>query len=229
MNVLIFGATGMIGSGVLLEALDDPEVESVRTVGRSATGRSHRKLREVVRSDLFDWSDPGDALDGVDACLFCLGASSAGMREAEYHRLTHDLTVAVAGALATRSPEAVFCFVSGAGTDSTEQGRVMWARVKGKAENAVLGMPFRGAYVFRPGYIQPLRGVRSRTRLYAALYRIVGPLYPLLRRIFPRYVTDSVTLGRAMLRVARDGYDRPVLESDDINRAGGMQVGSRLV
>lgn len=221
MNVLIFGATGMIGSGALLEALDDPAVDSVRTIGRSPTGRSHPKLREIVRKDFFDWSDGADALDGVDACLFCLGVSSAGMGETEYRRLTRDLTVAVAEALVERSPEAVFCFVSGAGTDSSEQGRVMWARVKGEAENAVLGVPFRGAYVFRPGYIQPLRGVRSRTRLYAVLYALVGPLYPLLRRLFPRQVTDSVTLGRAMLRVARDGCERRVLEGADINRVGG--------
>lgn len=221
MNVLIFGATGMIGSAVLLEALDDPHVESVRTMGRSATGRSHPKLTEFVRKDLFDRSDGGDALDGVDACLFCLGVSSAGMTEADYHRLTHDLTVAVAEELVERSPQAVFCFVSGQGTDAGEKGRVMWARVKGKAENAVRALPFRAVYVFRPGFIQPLRGVRSRTRLYAVLYGLLGPLYPVLRRLFPGQVTDSVTLGRAMLRAARDGYDRPILEGVDINRLGG--------
>lgn len=220
MNVLIFGATGMIGSGVLLEALDDPAVDSVRVIGRSPTGRSHPKLREILRKDFFDWSDGADALDGVDACLFCLGVSSAGMSEADYHRLTYDLTVAVAEALVERSPRAAFCFVSGLGSDSTEQGRVMWARVKGKAENAVLRMPFRAAHAFRPGFIQPLRGVRSRTRLYAVLYGIAGPLYPVLRRLFPRQVTDSVTLGRAMLRVARDGFEGPILESTDINRVG---------
>ncbi len=220
MNVLLFGATGMIGSGVLLEALDDPTVTSVRTIGRSPTGRSHPKLSEVVRSDFFDWSEAGDALDEVDACLFCLGVSSAGMSESDYHRLTHDLTVAVAGALVKRSPQAVFCFVSGQGTDASEEGRVMWARVKGKAENAVRALPFRDVYVFRPGFIQPLRGVRSRTRLYAVLYGILAPLHPILRRLFPGQVTDSVTLGRAMLRVARDGYERPVLEGADINRVG---------
>lgn len=221
MNVLIFGATGMIGSGVLLEALDDPDVASVRTIGRTVTGRAHPKLTEFARSDFFDWSDAGDELDGIDACLFCLGVSSAGMSESDYHRLTHDLTVAVAEALVARSPQAVFCFVSGQGSDSSEEGRVMWARVKGKAENAVLRMPFRGAYVFRPGYIQPLRGVRSRTTMYAALYAVVSPLYPLLRRVFGNSVTDSVTLGRAMVRVARNGYERRILEGADINRVGG--------
>ena len=220
MNVLIFGATGMIGSGVLHEALEDPGVDSVRVIGRSPTGKTHPKLTEIIHDDFFDYSSLPDRLTDVDACLFCLGVSSAGMSEPDYHRLTYDLTLAAAEALLALNPGMVFCYVSGQGTDSSERGRWMWARVKGKIENRLLSMPFRGAYNFRPGFIQPMKGVRSKTKLYAIAYGIVGPLYPVLRRLFPGGVTDSVTVGRAMLRVARDGFERGILEGADINRVG---------
>ncbi|MEJ2186560.1 MAG: epimerase [Gemmatimonadota bacterium] len=220
MNVVLFGATGMVGSGVLLECLDDPRVASVLVVGRRSCGVTHPKLTEVLHDDFFDYSALGPHLSGLDACFFCLGVSAAGMNEAEYTRLTHDLTLAAARALLDRNPDMVFCYVSGLGTDSTESGRAMWARVKGRTENALLAMPFRGAYMFRPGFIQPLRGVRSRTRLYAALYRVAGPFFPLLRRLFPRQVTTSVRVGRAMIRVAAEGYASPILESHVIDGLG---------
>lgn len=222
MRILIFGGSGMIGSGVLAEALESDDVTSVVAMGRRPLGRSHAKLEEIVHDDFFDYSAIRGRLGGLDACLFCLGVSAAGMGEADYRRMTYDLTLAAAEVLLELNPDMVFCYVSGAGTDSTEKGRWMWARVKGQIENKLMSMPFRGAYNFRPGYIQPMKGVRSRTRLYAVMYGIVGPLYPILRRLFPGAVTDSVTMGRAMLRVARDGYERGILESGDINEVGGV-------
>lgn len=220
MNVVLFGATGMVGSGVLLECLDDDRVASVLVVGRRSSGRSHPKLREILHEDFFHYDALAPHLSGLDACFFCLGVSSAGMKEAEYTRLTHDLTLAAARALVAASPDLVFCYVSGLGTDSTESGRVMWARVKGRTENALLALPFRAAYMFRPGFIQPLRGVRSSTPLYNVLYRVAGPLFPLLRRLFPRQVTTTVRVGRAMIRVAAEGHERAILESDVIDVLG---------
>jgi uncharacterized protein YbjT (DUF2867 family) len=158
---------------------------------------------------------------GYDACFFCLGVSSSGMSEEAYHRVTYDLTMAAAGSLAKVSPALTFCYVSGAGTDSTERGRSMWARVKGKTENALLGLPFKAAFMFRPGYIQPLKGIRSKTALYRLLYAIVGPLYPLWKLLFPDHVTTTENLGRAMIQVARGGYPRPYLENRDINALAG--------
>ncbi|MHC4925663.1 MAG: Rossmann-fold NAD(P)-binding domain-containing protein, partial [Planctomycetota bacterium] len=187
--------------------------------GRRASGQTHPKLQEIVHDDFFDYTAIREQLRDIDACLFCLGVSSAGMSEAEYHRMTYDLTMAAADTLLELNPEMVFCYVSGQGTDSTEKGRFMWARVKGKLENKLLTMPFRGVYNFRPGYIQPMKGVRSRTKLYAVLYGIVGPFYPVLRRLFSS-VSDSVTVGRAMLRVAKDGYAKGILEGADINEVG---------
>jgi uncharacterized protein YbjT (DUF2867 family) len=220
VRILIFGASGMIGSGVLAEALERDDVSGVVAIGRRTLGRSHPKLEEIVHDDFFEYTGIRERLAGFDACLFCLGVSAAGMSEAEYRRMTYDLTLAAAEVLLELNPEMVFCYVSGAGTDSTEQGRWMWARVKGQIENKLLSMPFRGVYNFRPGYIQPLKGVRSKTRLYALMYGILGPFYHVLRRLFPGSVTDSVTVGRAMLRVCREGFHRGVLEGKDINEVG---------
>jgi uncharacterized protein YbjT (DUF2867 family) len=214
MRVLIFGATGMVGQSVLRECLLDERVTAVLTVGRSATGRRHPKLREVAAPDLFDLTAVD--LSGHDACFFCLGVSSAGMREAEYRRITLDLTVSVAQRLATVNPSMMFVYVSGAGTDSTERGRTMWARVKGATENAVLAMPFQG-YAMRPAFIQPMHGVRSRTFWYRAMYVISRPLYPLMFRFAPRFATSSERLGRAMIQLALAGSPKRVLESTDIN------------
>jgi uncharacterized protein YbjT (DUF2867 family) len=223
VKVVIFGASGMVGSGVLLECLDDARVSDVLVIGRSATGITHPKLEEVLHRDFFDYGAIQARLSGWDACFFCLGVSSNGMKEDDYRRLTFDLTMAAARALLAGSPMLTFCFVSGAGTDSTEKGRVMWARVKGKTENALLAMPFKAAYMARPGFIQPLRGVRSKTPLYQFFIVLARPLFPLLRRLFPRQVTTTVEIGRAMIEVVAKGYAKRILDPEDINRLAGSE------
>ncbi len=216
MNVVLFGATGMVGAGVLIECLDDPRVESVLAVGRRPCAVAHPKLRELIRSDLFDYGDATGHLLNLDACFFCLGASAVGMSEAAYRRVTYDLTIAAAESLLDLNPALTFCYVSGEGTDSTERGRLMWARVKGRTENQLLQMPLN-AYMFRPGFIQPLRGVGSKTRVYQAMYTVLGPFYPLLKRLLPKHVTTTVNVGRAMIEVAAQGHTKLVLENPDIN------------
>jgi len=215
MRVLLFGGTGMVGQGALLASLRDPGVSEVLAVGRASTGRSHAKLTELVRADLYDVSDAAERLAGFDACLFCLGVSSAGMSEADYRRVTYDLTLAVAEPLARLNPAMRFVYVSGAGTNAG--GRVMWQRVKGATENALLALPFEG-YMIRPGIIQPRDGIRSKTRLYRALYTIMTPVLSGLRAIAPNAVTTTDALGRAMLAVAERGGEQRVLEMSDINR-----------
>jgi uncharacterized protein YbjT (DUF2867 family) len=218
MKVILFGATGMVGQGVLRECLLDTEVESVLAVGRSPTGQQHAKLREIVHDNFLDYSAIESQLTGYDACFFCLGVSSVGMDEARYRHLTYDLTLAAASTLAKLNPGMVFIYVTGQGTDSTEKGRLMWARVKGKTENDLLKLPFKAAYMFRPAGIQPLHGVRSRTGWVQAIYAGTAPLLSLLNRVAPKYMTTTEQVGRAMIKVARDGFPRPVLESEDINR-----------
>jgi len=215
MKVVLFGATGMVGQGVLRECLLDPDVEAVLTVGRSATGQRHEKLREIVHADLFDLSPVEDQLAGYDACFFCLGVSSAGMSEADYRHLTYDLTLAAARTLAARNPAMTFVYVSGAGTDAT--GRSMWARVKGETEKGLLALPFKAAFMFRPGGILPVHGERSRTRLYRIVYAIMGPLHPVWKALIPNAITTSERLGKAMLAVAKRGAPKPILETRDIN------------
>ncbi len=219
MDVILFGGSGMIGSGALTECLEDPAVTSVLSLGRSPSGRSHPKLREIRRDDLFDLTDMEGELTGYQACFFCLGVSSAGMSEKDYERITFDLTMSVARTVVRLNPGLTFCYVSGEGTDSSESGRMMWARVKGKTENQLLALP-TPTYMFRPGFVQPMRGVRSKTALYQALYAVSTPLYPVLRRLAPRHVTTSVALGRAMIRVAAEGYHTKILENPDINALG---------
>jgi uncharacterized protein YbjT (DUF2867 family) len=216
MKVIIFGATGMVGQGVLRECLRDAEVERVLLIGRNATGAQDRKITEIVHPELTDFSGIEEQLAGYDACFFCLGVSSAGMNEADYRRVTYDITLAAAGALVRVSPGMTFIYVSGSGTDSSGKGRVMWARVKGGKENALLALPFRAAYMFRPGYIQPLHGIKSKTKLYAAIYALVGPLYPLLKALFPKYVVTTEELARAMISMAKHGAAKRVLENTDI-------------
>jgi uncharacterized protein YbjT (DUF2867 family) len=215
MNVLLLGATGMVGQGVLRECLLDAAVKRVVTLGRSATGQQHQKLREIVRADLMNVQSYAPELDRFDACFFCLGVSSAGMTEERYTRVTYDLTLAVAQALAKLNPSMTFIYVSGMGTDSSERGRTMWARVKGRTENALLKLPFK-AYMFRPGVIIPLHGIRSRTTWYRVLYLLSKPLLPIVKRVLPGSVTTTEQVGRAMLAVARAGYPRRILESRDI-------------
>jgi uncharacterized protein YbjT (DUF2867 family) len=216
MKVILFGATGMVGQGVLRECLLDPGVESVLAVGRSPTAQRHAKLREIVHDNFLDYSAIESQLTGYDACFFCLGVSSVGMDEARY--LTYDVTMAAARTLAKLNPQMVFVYVSGRGTDSTEHGRSMWARVKGKTENDLLKLPFKAAYMFRPAGIQPLHGIRSKTAWYQAVYVVAAPLLTLLNRIAPKYMTTTEQVGRAMIKVGRDGFPKPVLESEDISR-----------
>jgi uncharacterized protein YbjT (DUF2867 family) len=216
MNVLLFGATGMVGQGVLRECLLDPGVERVVAVGRGPSGARHPKLRDVVVPNVAELAGVESELTGFDAAFFCLGVSAVGMSEDRYASLTYDLTLAVAQTLVRTSPQVTFIYVSGAGTDSTERGRAMWARVKGRTENALLRLPFKAAYMFRPGFIQPLHGIRSRTRWYRLAYAITTPLYPLFAR-FRGAVTTTEQLGRAMIAVARNGFPKRVLESRDIN------------
>ncbi len=216
MKVILFGATGMIGTGTLIECLDEPRVEQVLSIGRTATGRDHPKLREVVRDDMWRLDDLERDLSGFDACFFCLGVSSAGMSEAEYHRITHDLTLAVAELLARINPGMTFCYVSGEGADSSERGRTMWARVKGKIENRLFELPLQ-VYIFRPGYIQPVKGARSKTKLYQLFYALFSPVYPLLKRLMRERVTTTEEVGRAMIAVAMEPPGRRILENPDIN------------
>ena len=217
MRAILFGATGMIGQGVLRECLADPEVREVLSVVRRPSGVADPKLRELVHADFFDYAPIEDRLTGYDACFFCLGVSSAGMKEPEYRRMTYDLTMAAAETLARLNPSMTFCYVSGAGTDATEEGRSMWARVKGKTENDLAKLPFAATYMMRPGYVQPGPGVRSKTALYRTFYTLLGPLYPLWRALLPGDVTTTANVGRAMIRVAQGGYERRVLEVRDIN------------
>jgi uncharacterized protein YbjT (DUF2867 family) len=221
MKVVLFGASGMVGQGVLRECLLDPDVQAVLSVGRSATGQAHAKLREVAHADFSNFAPIATDLTGHDACFFCLGVSSAGMKEADYRRVTYDFTLAAAEVLARQNPAMTFIYVSGTGTDSSEQGRTMWARVKGQTENALLRLPFKAAYMFRPGAIQPLHGIKSKTRLYRAGYAVMTPFWPALRALFPGNVITTEQVGRAMLAVAKRGADHQLLENQDIARLAG--------
>jgi uncharacterized protein YbjT (DUF2867 family) len=216
MKVLLYGATGMVGQGVLRECLLAPDVTLVQTVGRTATGQQHSKLKEVVQRDLFDSTSVMAELKGFDACFFCLGVSSSGMTEADYTRLTYDLTLAVAQTLADLNPGMTFVYVSGAGTHSSEQGSSMWARVKGRTENALRRLPFKAVYLFRPGAIQPLNGIRSKTASYRLLYTLTKPLLTPLRLLFPNVMLSTQIMGQAMLAAARYGATKAVLEAADI-------------
>ena len=210
----------MVGQGVLLECLDSGDVSSVVVVGRSPCGVEDHKVVEVLHGDFTDYGSIEDRLIELDTCFFCLGVSAAGMSEEDYRHVTYDFAVRAGETLARLNPGLVFCYVSGAGTDSSEKGRSMWARVKGTTENRLLEMPFKAAYMFRPGYIQPMKGVRSKTRLYQTLYTVMAPFYPLWKTLFPNLVTTTEKVGLAMIRVAQKGFPEQVLETRDINLLG---------
>ncbi|HKD97935.1 MAG TPA: NAD(P)H-binding protein [Micromonosporaceae bacterium] len=216
MKVVLFGATGMVGSGVLRECLHDGRVTELVTVGRSRIRVLDPKLRDVVHADLADLSPVEGELAGADACFFCLGVSVVGRTEEEYTRVTYDMTMAVADTVARVAPGAVFVYVSGAGTDSTEKGRAMWARVKGRTENALLAHADLDAYMFRPGFIQPMHGVTSRTRWYRVAYAVTAPITPVVRRVAPTAMTTTEEVGLAMLTVASAGWPDRVLATRDI-------------
>ena len=224
MNVLLFGATGMVGQGVLRECLLDAGVDRVLAVGRSTArfpdwiSGAGAKFAQVVVPDLRDLYPIETEIAGFDACFFCLGVSSLGLSELAYSRVTYDVTLAVAKTLAQLDPQMTFVYVSGAGTDSTEGGRSMWARVKGRTENALRRLPFRAVYLFRPAAIVPLHGIRSKTGWYRIFYALARPILPILKSLFPNSVTTTEQVGRAMLSVARQGYPTPILETRDINR-----------
>jgi uncharacterized protein YbjT (DUF2867 family) len=215
MKILLFGATGMVGQGVLRECLAAPDVDEVVIVARAEMQPQSAKVRVVVHRDFLDFSPAAGQFAGLDACFFCLGVSSAGMKEAEYERVTYGFTLAAADTLARVNPGMTFIYVSGAGTDSSEKGRSMWARVKGRTENALLRLPLK-AWMFRPGMIQPLDGIRSKTPAYRVTYAIAAPLLPLARRLFPKQVLSTRDVGQAMLAVARGGYSKNILETRDI-------------
>jgi uncharacterized protein YbjT (DUF2867 family) len=219
VRIIIFGATGMVGTGVLKECLDDARVEDVLVIGRRTCGETHTKLREILHDDFFDYSSVQTEFSDRDTCFFCLGVSSVGKDESTYSRLTLALTLAAAEAFLKADSPRTFIYVSAAGADSSERGGSMWARVRGRLENKLLAMPFQATYIFRPGYIQPMRGATSQVFLYRVVYIAVGWTYPVLRRLFPGSVTSTVAMGRAMLELAEHGNESRVLESDAINAA----------
>ncbi|HEY2470074.1 MAG TPA: NAD-dependent epimerase/dehydratase family protein [Terracidiphilus sp.] len=220
MKVLIFGATGMIGGGVLLECLRDRGVELIVLLSRAPSGILDGKLREIVHHDFADYSAMEESLSGFDACFYCLGISSTGINEADYTRITYTYTMAAAEPLSRLNPAMKFIYVSGSGTDSTEKGRAMWARVKGRTENALLKLTM-DAYMFRPGFIEPMDGIQSRTPLYRKFYAVSRPLFPLLRRTFPNHILTTRQIGHAMVNVGRRGSSKKIFEPPDIRVAAG--------
>ena len=212
IKTILFGATGMIGSGVLIECLDNAEVASVLVIGRRSCGKKHEKLKEIIHDNFLDYSLIEGELSGYNACFFCLGVSSVGMSEEQYHIITHDYVVTAAEVLSRLNPGMTFCFISGAGTDDTLKSRMMWARVKGKAENRLKSFPFKHVYLMRPAYIQPIKGVKSSY----FMYKVLGPIYPLLKRLFPKYVTNTEEVGQAMINAVLHGADRQTLENKEI-------------
>ncbi|MBX7151817.1 NAD(P)H-binding protein [bacterium] len=214
IKAILFGATGMVGEGVLHVALNHTSVESVLVIGRKPCGVSHPKLQELIHADFYDYSAIEDKLSGYDACFFCLGVTSIGKSEGEYRRITYDLTMAAATTLSRLNKTITFCYVSGTGTDSSEKGRTMWARVKGKTENDLTKLPFKAAYAFRPGYIKPIKGLRNAF----AASKFIGLFYPVVKFFFSKYVCTLEELGLAMVRSATTGYSQRILENRDIHK-----------
>ncbi len=228
MRVVLFGATGMVGQGVLRECLRDGGVSQVVCVGRASMAMQHAKVEELVTGDLFELERVQDRLRGLDACFFCLGVSSSGMSEEDYRRLTYDLTLSVAGVLVRVNPGMTFVYVSGAGTDSSERGKSTWARVKGATENALLRLPFKAAFMFRPGVIVPLDGIRSKTPRYRVFYAALGRLLAPLQQLFPRSMSTTRSIGLAMLEVTRRGAKSPILGPPEIHAAANLAAATSI-
>ncbi len=212
IKVIITGATGMVGEGVLEECIHHPEVSEILLINRKPSGTSHPKVKEIIHSDFFDLKSIEEKLKGYDACFFCLGVSSVGMKENEYFKLTHTLTLHVAETLSRLNPNMTFSYISGANTDSTEKGKSMWARVKGKTENDLLKLPFKKVYNFRPGYMHPTPGLKNTL----AAYKYISWLYPALRQFFPNHVSTLGELGKAMIHSATKGYEKNIIEISDL-------------
>ncbi len=212
INALLFGASGMIGKGVLLECLEHPNVSKILAIGRKSCGVEHPKLTEIIHTDFLNYSTIEEKLSGFNACFFCLGVSSSGMTEQDYHLITHDYVVKAAEVLSVKNKDMTFCFVTGAGTDEKGKSRMMWARVKGKAENSLKLFPFKNLCLFRPAFVLPQKGTKSSY----TFYKIIAPFYPLLRFVLPNYISNTAEVGQAMINAVLYGADRQVLESKDI-------------
>ncbi|TGL58398.1 epimerase [Leptospira sarikeiensis] len=212
LRVIITGVTGMVGEGVFLECLEDPNVEKILLLNRKSYGISHPKVEEIIHSDFFDLSSIKDKLKGYNTCFFCLGVSSLGMKEEDYFKLTHTLTLNAATILVSVNSDMSFFYISGAGTDSTEKGKTMWARVKGKTENDLAKLPFKGMYKVRPGFLDPTPGAKNTL----SAYKFLGWSYPLIKKIFPTKVSSLKQLGTAMIKIAKDGYSKDTIEVTDI-------------
>ena len=212
IRAIITGVTGMVGEGVLHECLLHSDVEQVLVINRKPCGVSHPKLKEIIHTDFHNLSSIENQLQNYNACYFCLGVSSVGMKEDQYHRLTYDLTIHCAETLSRLNKDMIFCYVSGASTDSSEKRKSMWARVKGKTENKLMQLPFRKAYMFRPGYMHPTKGLKNTLKYYA----VFSWMYPALRLLFPGAVSTLKELGVAMINSVNKGYDKSILEVKDI-------------
>jgi hypothetical protein len=222
IKAILFGSTGMIGRGVLLECLENNKVESVLVVNRNSCDINHPKLKEVIHENIYDLSSIVNELKGYNTCFFCIGVSVTGYTEREYYKITFELTTYVAKTILSVNNDMTFCYITGQGTDSSEKGRLMWARVKGKTENALMAMPFKKTYIFRPGFIQPLRGLKSRTKIYNLVYIFFKPFYFIFKH-FENYVTNSDTMSKAMINAVATGYDKSIIENKDINILGRMK------
>lgn len=217
IKVIITGSTGMIGKGILYECLENPSISSILLINRTSIEMEHEKIKEILIEDFHNLSPFRDVLSGYDACYYCLGVSSYRMKEKEYNEITYKMTLHLAKLLSDINPDLSLCYVSAVGSDSSEQGRSMWARVRGKTENAILKLPLKSAYLFRPGYVQPMKGIKSKTSMYTTMYTIVKPFYPIFKYLIPNKVTTTSAIGKAMIYTSLHGSDKTILYNKDIN------------
>ncbi len=222
-NVIITGATGMIGKGVLLECLDHPKINEVLVIGRNPIDIEHPKMKEINHKDFSDFSKIQEKLQGYQACFFCLGISAARLNEEQYKHITYDFTLSLANTLVKINPEMTFNYVSGQGTDSTEKGRMMWARVKGKTENDLLSLGFKQAFMFRPGVIIPLKGIRSKTKSYQFMYDNFTWLLKIIRVMAPNSIVNTTQIGLAMINTVLEGYDKSIITPRDIIKMSSLK------